>query len=40
MTEQLRRTVVAWTFVAEPGEVCVLWDLDQHLGLKSPWGRH
>src|ERR1700760_2782108 len=28
MTEQLRRTVVGWTFVAEPGETCVLWDLD------------
>ena len=36
--EQLRRTVVAWTFVAKPGEQCVLWDLDQRVGVDEPWG--
>lgn len=24
--------------VAEPGERCVLWDLDSRLGLDEPWG--
>ncbi|WP_019973448.1 hypothetical protein [Mycobacterium sp. 141] len=38
MDEQLRRTVIAWSMVAEPGERCVLWDLDSHLGLDEPWG--
>ena len=38
MDEQLRRTVIAWSMVAEPGEQCVLWDLDSHLGLDEPWG--
>jgi hypothetical protein len=36
--EQLRRTVVAWTLVATPGERCVLWDLDTRLGVDEPWG--
>lgn len=38
MAEQLRRTVVAWTLVAEPGEACVLWDLDPAVGVAGPWG--
>ncbi|WP_428847306.1 hypothetical protein [Mycolicibacterium conceptionense] len=38
MHERLRRTVVAWSLVAEPGEECVLWDIDQRLGLEDPWG--
>jgi hypothetical protein len=38
MTHQLGRTVVAWTIVAEPGERCVLWDLDSHVGVDHPWG--
>jgi hypothetical protein len=38
MDEQLGRTVVAWTLVANPGEECVLWDLDTRLGLEEPWG--
>jgi hypothetical protein len=38
MTNQLGRTVVAWTIVAEPGERCVLWDLDSHVGVDAPWG--
>jgi hypothetical protein len=36
--EQLRRTVVAWTLVAKPGEQCVLWDLDKRVGVDEPWG--
>jgi hypothetical protein len=36
--EQLRRTVVAWSFVAEPGEECVLWDLDERVAVEHPWG--
>ena len=36
--EQLRRTVVAWSLVAEPGERCVLWDLDRQVGVAEPWG--
>jgi hypothetical protein len=36
--EQLRRTVIAWSLVAAPGERCVLWDLDQHVGVDRPWG--
>jgi hypothetical protein len=35
---RLRRTVVAWTLVAEPGERCVLWDLDTRVGVAHPWG--
>ena len=38
MCEQLRRTIIAWSMVAEPGEQCVLWDLDTRLGLDDPWG--
>jgi hypothetical protein len=38
MHEQLRRTVVAWSMVAEPGERCVLWDLDTRVGVEQPWG--
>lgn len=38
MQEQLRRTVIAWTLVAMPGEECVLWDLDRRVGVEQPWG--
>lgn len=38
MAEQLRRTVVAWSIVAAPGERCVLWDLDRRVGVADPWG--
>jgi hypothetical protein len=38
MHEQLRRTVIAWSMVATPGEQCVLWDLDKHVGVDEPWG--
>lgn len=38
MEEQLRRTVIAWSMVAQPGEDCVLWDIDSRLGLEQPWG--
>jgi len=38
MDEQLRRTVIAWSFVAQPGEQCVLWDLDRRVGVDRPWG--
>jgi hypothetical protein len=38
MDEQLRRTVIAWSLVAAPGEQCVLWDLDKHVGVDQPWG--
>jgi hypothetical protein len=38
MDEQLRRTVIAWSLVAKPGEQCVLWDLDEHVGVDQPWG--
>jgi hypothetical protein len=38
MHEQLRRTVIAWSMVAMPGERCVLWDLDEHVGVDEPWG--
>lgn len=38
MAEQLGRTVVAWSIVAEPGEKCVLWDLDSAVGVEHPWG--
>ncbi|MCX2711306.1 hypothetical protein [Mycolicibacterium sp. J2] len=38
MAEQLRRTVIAWSLVAEPGEQCVLWDLDRRVGVEHPWG--
>jgi len=36
--EQLRRTVIAWSLVATPGEKCVLWDLDDRVGVDEPWG--
>nr|WP_234816474.1 hypothetical protein [Mycolicibacterium agri] len=38
MREQLRRTVIAWSMVAGPGERCVLWDLDERVGVEKPWG--
>ncbi|WP_235570940.1 hypothetical protein [Mycobacterium sp. Root265] len=38
MDEQLRRTVIAWELVADPGERCVLWDLDTQVGVAEPWG--
>jgi hypothetical protein len=38
MHEQLRRTVIAWSMVAMPGEQCVLWDLDTVVGVDAPWG--
>lgn len=38
MDEQLRRTVIAWELVAMPGEPCVLWDLDNRVGVEGPWG--
>ena len=38
MDEQLRRTVIAWSLVAKPGEECVLWDLDERVGVDEPWG--
>jgi hypothetical protein len=36
--EQLRRTVIAWSLVAQPGERCALWDLDERVGVDRPWG--
>lgn len=36
--EQLRRTVIAWSMVAKAGEQCVLWDLDERVGVDAPWG--
>jgi hypothetical protein len=36
--EQLRRTVIAWSLVAKPFEECVLWDLDERVGVDEPWG--
>lgn len=38
MVDQLARTVHAWSLVAEPGEACVLWDLDAQVGVEQPWG--
>ena len=38
MNEQLRRTVLAWSRLAKPGEECVLWDLDERVGVAEPWG--
>jgi hypothetical protein len=35
---QLGRTIVAWSIVAEPGEACVLWDLDERVGVEHPRG--
>lgn len=36
--DQLRRTVIAWSMVAAPGEQCLLWDLDRRVGVEQPWG--
>ncbi|UUO02307.1 hypothetical protein M4D79_01770 [Mycolicibacterium novocastrense] len=36
--EQIRRTVIAWSMVAMPGERCVPWDLDERVGVDQPWG--
>jgi hypothetical protein len=36
--DQLARTVIAWSLVAEPGECCVLWDLDSRAGVEPPSG--
>ena len=38
MHEQLGRTVVAWSLVAKPGEQCVMWNLDERVGVETPWG--
>ena len=38
MHDQLGRTVVAWSMVAQPGEQCVLWDIDTEVGVADPWG--
>lgn len=38
LQQQLARTVAAWTLVARPGEACVLWDLDERVGVADPWG--
>ena len=38
MDEQPRRTVIAWSLVAMPGEQCVLWDLDNRVGVDQRWG--
>lgn len=35
--DQLSRTAVAWSFVARPGEECLLWDLDVRVGVHNPW---
>jgi hypothetical protein len=35
---QLGRTIVAWTIVGQPGEGCVLWDLDERVAVPEPWG--
>jgi hypothetical protein len=35
---QLGRTVVAWSVVAHGDERCVLWDLDEQVGVEHPWG--
>lgn len=36
--DQLGRTIVAWSMVAQMGESAVLWDIDQHVGVEHPWG--
>jgi hypothetical protein len=38
IADQLGRTIVAWSMVAEPGEACVLWDLDAHVAVEDAWG--
>ena len=30
--------MIAWSVVAQPGERCVLWDLDGRVGVDEPWG--
>ena len=35
--ERLRRTVIASLLVAKPGEQCVLWDLDERVGVDLDW---
>lgn len=37
MGEQIGRTVIAWSLVRRPGEECVLWDLDERVGVEHPW---
>jgi hypothetical protein len=37
MHEQQHRTAAAWSFVARPGEECVLWDLDKRVGDPDGW---
>ena len=29
--------MIAWWLVVRPGERCVLWDLDQQVGVDQPW---
>jgi hypothetical protein len=36
--DQLRRTVIAWSLVATPGEQCVLWHLDERVGVTETMG--
>jgi len=36
--EQLGRTVVAWAMVRGADEQCILWDLDDRVGVDTPWG--
>lgn len=38
MADQLGRAIVAWHLVADAGEECVLWDLDERVGVESPTG--
>jgi hypothetical protein len=38
MADQIGRTVVAWSMVAERDETCVLWNLDEQVGVEQPWG--
>lgn len=38
VADQLARTVIAWTRVRQPGETCLLWDLDAAVGVPEPWG--
>jgi hypothetical protein len=38
MADQLARAVIAWTRVRQSGETCVLWDLDDAVGVPEPWG--
>jgi hypothetical protein len=36
--DQFDNTALAWSYVAKPGEECVLWDLDERVGVADPWG--